>query len=213
MRRFLVPEDSADPRELKRRRMVTEATALFLHYGYKKTSMGDVARAAGVAKGTVYLYFESKADLLLHAVVAEKAGMAGEFLDLMEEQDPRRRLHGFLLQAFAAFERMPLSTRFTERDQEFMDALNELDPALLDLLMSSQQETLEHLVGPLVRAHGGSDQDVRDRSAVLAGLMYGVPAMMREAASLGLPPSHHARILADLMVAGFDAPLPAPKAS
>ena len=77
MRRFLVPEDSADPRELKRRRMVTEATALFLHYGYKKTSMGDVARAAGVAKGTVYLYFESKADLLLHAVVAEKAGMAG----------------------------------------------------------------------------------------------------------------------------------------
>ena len=36
------------------------ALALFSGYGYRRTSVGDVAREAGIAKGTVYLYFENK---------------------------------------------------------------------------------------------------------------------------------------------------------
>ena len=39
------------------------ATATFLRYGFKKTSMDDVARAAGVSRQGLYLYFETK-DLL-----------------------------------------------------------------------------------------------------------------------------------------------------
>lgn len=39
------------------------ATAAFLRYGFKKTSMDDVARAAGVSRQGLYLYFETK-DLL-----------------------------------------------------------------------------------------------------------------------------------------------------
>ena len=39
------------------------ATAAFLRYGFKKTSMDDVARAAGVSRQGLYLYFDTK-DLL-----------------------------------------------------------------------------------------------------------------------------------------------------
>ena len=39
------------------------ATAIFLRYGFKKTSMDDVARAAGVSRQGLYLYFDTK-DLL-----------------------------------------------------------------------------------------------------------------------------------------------------
>ena len=39
------------------------AEQLFIQFGYRRTTMDDVARRAGVAKGTLYLYFESKADL------------------------------------------------------------------------------------------------------------------------------------------------------
>lgn len=39
------------------------AIKLFRHYGYRRTSMEDIAREAGVAKGTLYLYFESKDQL------------------------------------------------------------------------------------------------------------------------------------------------------
>ena len=36
------------------------ATAIFLRYGFKKTSMDDVAQAAGVSRQGLYLYFDTK---------------------------------------------------------------------------------------------------------------------------------------------------------
>src|SRR5258708_20585341 len=44
----------------KRRAILSAAQGLFLRYGVKRTSLDDVARDAGVAKGTLYLYFDSK---------------------------------------------------------------------------------------------------------------------------------------------------------
>src|SRR4030088_3855035 len=43
--------------------ILVAATAAFLRYGFKKTSMDDVARAAGVSRQGLYLYFDTK-DLL-----------------------------------------------------------------------------------------------------------------------------------------------------
>ena len=40
--------------------LVEVATRVFIEQGYAKTQMADVATALGVAKGTVYLYVESK---------------------------------------------------------------------------------------------------------------------------------------------------------
>ena len=40
--------------------LVRSATEVFIEQGYRRTQMADVARALGVAKGTVYLYVESK---------------------------------------------------------------------------------------------------------------------------------------------------------
>ena len=41
-------------------RLVECATQVFIEQGYRRTQMADVARALGVAKGTIYLYVESK---------------------------------------------------------------------------------------------------------------------------------------------------------
>src|SRR6185503_6623676 len=41
-------------------RLVEVATAVFIEQGFRQTRMDDVAEALGVAKGTVYLYVESK---------------------------------------------------------------------------------------------------------------------------------------------------------
>lgn len=40
--------------------LVDAATAVFIEQGYARTQMADVAAALGVAKGTLYLYVESK---------------------------------------------------------------------------------------------------------------------------------------------------------
>jgi AcrR family transcriptional regulator len=43
--------------------ILTAAQTLFGHYGYRRTSIDDIAQEAGIAKGTVYLYFKSKDDI------------------------------------------------------------------------------------------------------------------------------------------------------
>jgi AcrR family transcriptional regulator len=50
--------------------IVAAAADLFVRHGYAATRMDDVARAAGVTAGTVYVYFGSK-EALLNAVVYE----------------------------------------------------------------------------------------------------------------------------------------------
>jgi AcrR family transcriptional regulator len=44
----------------KREAILQAALELFGRYGYRRTSIDDIARQAGVAKGTVYLYVENK---------------------------------------------------------------------------------------------------------------------------------------------------------
>lgn len=56
-------------------RLIDAATRVFMTLGYRRTQMADVAAALGVAKGTLYLYVESKAalfDLVLRHADAEQ---------------------------------------------------------------------------------------------------------------------------------------------
>lgn len=49
----------------KRDRILAAATRVFARHGFYAAQVADVARQAGVAAGTVYLYFRSKDDLLI----------------------------------------------------------------------------------------------------------------------------------------------------
>ena len=49
----------------KRQRILKAARRRFRYYGFRKTTMHEVARDAGVAVGTLYLYFQDKDDLLV----------------------------------------------------------------------------------------------------------------------------------------------------
>ncbi len=49
----------------KRARITEAAITVFAEKGYRSSRVSDVAQAAGVADGTIYLYFKNKEDLLL----------------------------------------------------------------------------------------------------------------------------------------------------
>ena len=53
-----------------RRAILDAARQRFLHYGYKKTTVDEITSDAGVGKGTVYLYFAGKEEIL-HTLVLE----------------------------------------------------------------------------------------------------------------------------------------------
>jgi AcrR family transcriptional regulator len=54
---------SADGEDTKRRQILNGAREVFLTQGFDAASMGEIARRAGVSKGTLYVYFNSKEEL------------------------------------------------------------------------------------------------------------------------------------------------------
>ncbi|OOM74405.1 putative HTH-type transcriptional regulator YvdT [Clostridium puniceum] len=51
-------------KQLKEKELFSSAFDLFLENGIEKTSIDDIVKNAGVAKGTFYLYFSDKYDIL-----------------------------------------------------------------------------------------------------------------------------------------------------
>lgn len=84
------------------------AIAVIAEHGYHSAQISRIAQAAGVAPGTVYLYFKNKQDLLVQ-VFREKLGclMREAKARLEGEQEPRAKLEAFIRQHYEALARDP----------------------------------------------------------------------------------------------------------
>src|SRR5215813_5181914 len=85
---------SLDTREL----ILDAAERLLAHYGYKKMTMDDVAREAGIGKGTTYLHFPCKQEVALCTIDR----IVDQLLDRLRalaalDQPPSERLRQMLL--------------------------------------------------------------------------------------------------------------------
>ncbi len=98
-----MPPFSSDPCLFRRRRkearpaeLLEAALALFVEKGFAATRSEEVAKAAGVSKGTLYLYFPSKEELLKAVIqhflgteietgIAEAAAADGPVAESMEK--------------------------------------------------------------------------------------------------------------------------------
>jgi AcrR family transcriptional regulator len=67
----------SDDDSSKRRQILDGARRVFLDLGFDGASMGEIARAAGVSKGTLYVYFTDKSRLF-EAIVEQEALAQGE---------------------------------------------------------------------------------------------------------------------------------------
>jgi AcrR family transcriptional regulator len=63
---------TADDDSSKRRQILDGASKVFMNLGFDGASMGEIARAAGVSKGTLYVYFADKSRLF-EAIVEQEA--------------------------------------------------------------------------------------------------------------------------------------------
>lgn len=82
----------------KRTAILRAATRVFARNGYFNSKVADIARAADVADGTVYLYFKSKEEIL-HSIfdqnMAEAIAAGRKLIDKV--RDPREKLRRIAL--------------------------------------------------------------------------------------------------------------------
>lgn len=120
-------------------RILDAADRLLARFGYKRMTVETLAKEAGIGKGTVYLSFESKADVALACIDR----MAAQLL---------RRLHAIGAQAGPPERR--LRDMFIERVMRRFDYARPHSSSIDDLLGSIRLQLLQHR-SEHFRAEGG----------------------------------------------------------
>jgi TetR/AcrR family fatty acid metabolism transcriptional regulator len=80
----------------KRERILSAAERIFARHGFFAAKVSDVAKEAGVADGTIYLYFKSKDDLLI-SLFERRMQQVNETLKaaVAKYKSPREQLRAF----------------------------------------------------------------------------------------------------------------------
>lgn len=192
--------DSDDPKSRVRARILHAASELFERQGYRKSSVDQIARKAGVAKGSVYLHFKSKAEILIHAVAEEKKQAAQQAkVVLTRAQEPTQRIEAYLELLFATIPQLPLLARLMSGDREILVALEDLGDDLATALVEQQRAFLRML---LMSVPGSDPQTVDENAAVLLGLVYAAEQIIEGPGRGAVTRADYARMLARLLTHG-----------
>ncbi len=198
---FLYPD--TDPRQARRREAILRAaTELFIAYGYKKTTVDDVAAAAGVAKGTVYLYYQNKAELFVHAIALQKQQYLEEMAPVFDPaRPPKERLYDLIVLSVELSQRMPLLAAFVNGDEQIAQVLDEVDDETLDATTTAR---LEFAAGLIDEATGGGwpREALMRRAELLMDLVFAAVHGGRLLRG-GVPPAEYARELALVITGGI----------
>jgi len=178
-------------------RILDAAAALILRWGYNKTTLDDVSRQAGIAKGTIYLHWKTREELFAALVKREKVEMAEDIKQRITEDPEGATLRGMLKHSALALMKRPLLKAVFLRDMEVLGKLarSEHSSATYAERMTGFKTYLE-----LLREHNLVRTDLSLRaqvymfSAIFAGFFLVGPLMPDEFA---LPDEELADLIAE----------------
>jgi AcrR family transcriptional regulator len=150
-------------RQARAQRILDAAAALILRWGYNKTTIDDVARQAGVAKGTIYLHWKTREELFVALMRRERLALAEDF-KLRLEQDPTgATLHGLIKHSALALMQRPLLKAELVRDLDVLGKLarSEYNSAAYAKRLAGFNTYLEFL-----RDHGLVRSDLSPRAQI-----------------------------------------------
>jgi AcrR family transcriptional regulator len=114
----------------KREMLLSAAQELFERFGYRKTTIDDVVRRAGVAKGTLYLYFQGKEDLFQELIREIGREATAEYQEMLStKRTAAEKIEATLRFSLEAYERYPLLAKITAMDEEFKLAVHSFGQA------------------------------------------------------------------------------------
>ena len=137
-------------REERKKIVLCSAKAIFSQKGYHQTSISDIIQRAGIARGTFYLYFQSKRDVfnsILDGLVKELEEIVKP-IDLDASSSPLEQLRNILRAVIMLALEDPdmtqiLLSRAVSLDSEFDSKLREFYEGVLGKVESALQHGIE----------------------------------------------------------------------
>ena len=145
-------KSSKAPGSPQREAILKAATATFLRYGFKKTSMDDVAQAAGVSRQGLYLYFDTKDLLFREALQYLVSHMISTARSVAEDRN--LSIRDRLLGVFEAVHGSAFQSASPEHAFELLQSAQSADGALLVQL----DRDLMGIVAALLAEAGAADR-------------------------------------------------------
>lgn len=158
------------------RDLILDATdRLLARYGYKKMTMEDLAQEVGIGKGTIYLHFPSKEEVVLSHVDRIVERLKGELLKIAEADggEPSERLRRMLVTRVMF--RFDSVQHYTE---SLSDLLAALRPGLLARRRRHFEEEAEVLARVLREGRREGAFDFRDARTAAGTLLTATNALL-----------------------------------
>ncbi len=95
---------NGNKKDVNRENILKIAREIFSKYGYKKTTLDDIANAVRKGKSSLYYYFKSKEDLFQAVIMKEVEILAHELeIVINRNTDPVDKLRDYILTKLATF--------------------------------------------------------------------------------------------------------------
>lgn len=92
----------------KPQQIVEAAIRVFARNGYYSSRVSDIAREAGIASGTIYLYFKTKDEILVTLFRDKMAAFVARLRrEIAEEPDPASKIRRLVRVHFSVLEQSP----------------------------------------------------------------------------------------------------------
>jgi AcrR family transcriptional regulator len=154
---------------------------MFERYGMKKTSIEELTKAAGIAQGSFYLFYDSKEELFFEILDAEERALRERIARMVAELPPDRR--GFKQVITRAFQMMRENTiiRQVLVDGEYSRFFNRIRKERLKVHLEEESAFIGTLIGRMQ-----SDGVIRKvKPGVLTGLFFGLFLLGEQRSRIG----------------------------
>jgi len=135
-----------DERQQREERILDAATRLLMRWGYRKTTIDDVAREAGVGKGTIYLHWKDKNQLFSAAIWRESQKTTEDMKQRLAADPDGGLFHRVWTHGMLAIFSNPLMAALMKGDADILQGLmSAFDQKTLNQLFGNAEEYITQL--------------------------------------------------------------------
>ncbi|PWT70406.1 MAG: hypothetical protein C5B60_12225 [Chloroflexi bacterium] len=167
------PRD-AEERRLREEHILDTTAMLLVRYGFRKTTIDDVAREAGVGKGTIYLHWKDKNELFRAAIWREQERLSEDIKQRIAADPKGGSLHRVTTHGVLATLASPLMAAIlTGKSDIYSGVLGAYDPGYINQLLSDTDAYLIQLQDAgLVRSELPASLITYLMTALKVGIVY-----------------------------------------
>ncbi len=200
-------------RQERAQRILDAAADLVKRWGYGKTTIDDIARQAGVAKGTIYLHWKTREDLFKALMVREEQALASDIQQRIASDPQGTTLYGVIKHTMLAILQNPIMKAVFTRDTDMLGEIARMKQGTTRYKekLASFKVYFEVLRNQgLIRTDLSPKQEVYMLSAIFTGFMLVDPLLPDE---FKLSDEEAAEMLAEAVRRTFEPDQPTPPAA